>query len=324
MEVSIVIVNYNGKNMLKGTLESINKIISINHTNKTGKKNYEIMVVDNNSTDGSVGFVKKNYPDVEIIHNKKNLGYSGINSALPHCNGKYILFLNNDIEVGNGCIKELTRVMESDDEIAMTAPKLVNYYDKKLKSGGTWVSRSFYNGHIADTDEIKEIPYLGVGLIRKSIVDKFNYLFDNDYFIYAEDLDLGLRLRLIGYKVVFVPKAILYHRHAATTKKFNSAFTTFLLERNLLTTFLKILSLKNIILFLPYVFLIRVFAVTRDVITFRFANAFSRLKAIFWILFNFKLIYEKRKKLQKLRVADDKFILKIFSEKYIFEQPILV
>ena len=250
VEVSIVIVNYNGKDLLKIALDSINKIPSIKN-----KKNYEIIVVDNNSSDGSVDFIRRNYKNVKTVSNKKNLGYCGINSALPYCKGKYILFLNNDIKIDRDCIEELLRVIERDNEIGMVAPRLINYYNQSLRSGGTWVSRAFYNGHIADNGKVKEIPYLGVGLIRKNIVNKFNYLFDPDYFIYAEDLDLGLRLRLSGYKVLFAPKALLYHLHAATAKKFGSAYTTFLLERNLLTTFFKILSLKNILLFLPYVFL---------------------------------------------------------------------
>jgi len=239
---------------------------------------------------------------------------------LPHCKGKYILFLNNDIKIDKYCIKELLEVIKKNNKIAMVVPRLINYYNKNLKSGGTWISRSFYNGHHTDNVKIKEIPYLGVGLIRKDIAKKFGYIFDPDYFIYGEDVDLGLRLRLIGYTAIFVPNAILYHMHAMTTKSFDNAYTTFLLERNLITTFLKILSFKNIILFLPYVIFMRSIALFRDVVTFNFKNAFSRIKAFLWIILNFNSIYKKRKKLQKLRKVDDKFILKIFSEKYLFKK----
>ena len=315
VKVSIVFANYNGKDLLKAALDSINS---------KENKNYEVIAVDNGSTDGSVDFIKKNYKHVKIIENKKNLGYVGINSALAYCKGKYILFLNNDIRMDRNCIKELLRFIEKDDKIGMAAPRLINYYNKSLKSGGTWVSRSFYSGHIAGKEEIKEIPYLGVGLIRRDIAEKFGYIFDPDYFIYAEDVDLGLRLRLIGCKTVFVPKAIIYHAHAATTKKFASSKTTFLLERNMLTTFFKILSLKNILLLLPYVFLIRLFAIIKDVLALNLKNAFSRIKAILWIAFNFNIVYKKRKALQKLKKADDKFILEVFSEKYLFQKPALI
>ena len=313
MKISIIIVNYNGKDLLEKILPSINKA-----------KNCQIIVLDNASTDGSKDFLRKKYKKITVIENKSNLGYSGINNAVKYCKGKYILFLNNDIILDKNCINEMLKVIEKDDKIAMIAPRLVNYYDKNLKSGGTWISRAFYNGHLNGDVRIKEIPYLGVGLIRKDVVEKFGYLFDQDYFIYAEDVDLGLRIRLIGSKVVFVPNAVLYHMHAMTAKKMNSAYTTFLLERNLLTTFFKVLSFGNITLFFPYVLLMRVLAIIKDVLTLRFLNAFSRVKAILWIIFNFNLVYRKRKKLQKLRKVNDAFILNVFSEKYLFKRKIMV
>ena len=317
-EVSIVFVNYNGKGLLKKSLDSADKAIS------KEKKKYEVLVVDNGSTDGSADFIKKKYRNVKIVQNKANLGYCGINSALPYCSGRYILFLNNDIVIGKNCVNELLKAINMDSNAAMAAPKLVNYYNKRLQSGGTWVSRAFYNGHIAGKSSPDEIPYLGIGLIRKDIVNKFGYLFDKDYFIYAEDLDLGLRLRLLGYKVVFADKAIIRHFHAATAKNFVRGRATFLLERNLLTTFFKVLSLRNIILFSPYVFLMRMLAIIKDIITFRFADALSRVMAIFWVLLNAGKIAGKRKELQRLRKADDNFILKVFSERYLFKKPVIV
>src|SRR3989338_9266613 len=96
-KVSIVIVNYNWKSLLKSLIKSISE---------STYKNYETIVVDNNSSDGSQEFVKK-YKGIKLVKNKKNLGYSGINSALKHCNGKYILFLNNDMEMDKNCIAKL-------------------------------------------------------------------------------------------------------------------------------------------------------------------------------------------------------------------------
>ena len=314
--VSIVIINYNGKYILKTALTSINKLSNISQC--------KITVVDNNSSDGSVEFLKKHYKSIKIVQNKKNLGYTGINSALPYCKGKYILFLNNDIEIDKNCVKELISVIEKDNKIGMVAPRLINYYNKKLKSGGTWVSRSFYTGHMSGNTKIKEIPYLGVGLIRKDIVNKFGYLFDKDYFIYAEDLDLGLRLRLLGYKVVFVPKAVLYHMHAVTTNKSQKFKLTFLLERNSLITYLKILSVKNILLFMPYIFLMRLMAIVKDLLSFKFMNIFARLAAVFWVIGNFGTIMEKREKLQAMRKASDKFLLQVFTEKLLFSSKKII
>ena len=316
--VSIIIVNHNGRDLLKKALDSIYK------TENAGK--YEMIVVDNNSTDDSIDFIKRNYKAVRIIKNDINLGYVGINSALPYCKGNYILFLNNDMEIDKNCIGNMVKAIESDKNIEMVAPKLINYYDKNLVSQGTWVSRAFYNGHIKGNakSSVKEIPYLGVGLIKKDFVDMFGYLFDPDYFIYAEDLDLGLRIRLNGKKTIFDPDAIIYHIHARTTEKISKSFPTYLMERNSLITFFKILSLKNIIFYLPYVFGIRLFAVIMDMLTLNFNNTLARIKAILWIIFHINLIIKKRKETQKFRKADDKFILKVFSEKYLFKKKFIV
>lgn len=316
MKISIVIVNYNGKELVKKLLDSI-KI--------TALTSYEIIIIDNASTDGSQEMIK-NYKNVRLFVNKINLGYSGINSGLKYCNGKYILFLNNDMELDKDCIKNLVKTIESDKDAVMAAPRLVNFYDKKLKSRGTWVSRAFYNGHTkGNSDNVpREIPYLGVGLIKKDFVNMFGYLFDPDYFIYAEDLDLGLRIRLNGKKIIFDPDAIIYHIHARTTEKISKSFPTYLMERNSLITFFKILSLKNIIFYLPYVFGIRLFAVIVDMLTLNFNNALVRIKAILWIIFHINLIIKKRKETQKFRKVGDSYILKIFSERYLFKPKFIV
>lgn len=314
--VSIVIVNYNGKNLLKTALDSINEL--------KFKYSFETIVVDNNSNDGSIEFIKKNYKKVIIVKNGKNLGYSGVNSALKYCRGKYIFFLNNDIELDKYCLEKLyNNILEKD--VAMAVPRLVNYYDNSIKSSGTWVSRSFYCGHIGNAKaELKEVPYLGVGLIRKDVVEKFGYIFDPDYFIYGEDLDLGLRMRVIGMKTIFVPDAIMLHIHSATMQKSSTSRKIFLMERNLIATFFKILSIKNIMLFMPYVIGLRLAASIKDILTLNFSNAFARIKALFWILFNFNPIIKKRNHIQKIRTANDNFILKVFTEKYIFRKPFVV
>ena len=316
MKVSIIIDNYNGKELTSNLIKSIRK---------STFKDYEIIVLDNNSSDGSKDFIAKNDKGVKFVQNKTNMGYSGINSALKYCRGKYILFLNNDMELDKNCISLLVNSIDNDENMAMAAPRLVNFYDKKLKSRGTWASRAFYNGHIlGNSDKSIEIPYLGVGIIRKDFVEMFGYLFDPDYFIYAEDIDLGLRIRLNGKKVVFVPKALMHHMHAVTTQKTSKAFTTYLMERNLLTTFFKIMSFKNIVLFLPYVLGVRLAAIIKDLLTLSFDLAISRIKAIFFIIFRIGFIRRKRKETQKFRKADDAYILKVFSERYLFKPKFIV
>lgn len=309
-KVSILIVNYNGKDLLKKCLDSICK---------TANENYEVVVVDNNSTDDSVQFLKNNYKSVKIVQNKENLGYCGINAGIKSCNGKYIFFTNNDISLDKNCLKKLAEMLEADKSIGIASPKMVNYFNKNLKSCGTWVSRSFYNGHFkCRHDSAKEIPYNGIALIRKDIVNKFGYLFDRDYFVYAEDLDLGLRVRLLGYSVVHVPDAVIYHMHSATLRKNKKYKLTYLMERNLLNTFIKIFSVRNIIIFLPYVLVMRLAAILKDILSLNFMNAGARLIAILDVVVNVPYLVKKRSLIQKLRKMDDGFLLRVFSERYLF------
>jgi len=317
--ISLVVVNYNGKDIMKKCLPSLLKV-------HYPKDKYEIIVVDNASTDGSLEVIKS-YFKVKIIKNKTNMGYVGVNSCLNKVKGKYIFILNNDIEMHKDCLKEIAYVVEKDNTMGVIAPKFVNYFSRHMESSGTWVSRSFYTGHYIDKKEkqtVKEVPYIGTEFIRTSVAKKFGYIYDKDYFIYAEDLDLSLRFRLLGYKTIFVPKAIIYHMHAATTKKSKSHKMTFLLERNLLMTYLKILSWGNIVLFLPYVLGVRFVAIIKDLISLNFLSALHRIKAILWIIFNFRLIMKKRRKIQNIRKVNDKELLKIFSEKHLFRKKALL
>ena len=166
---------------------------------------------------------------------------------------------------------------------------------------------------------------MGGGLIKKSVITAYGYLFDPDYFIYAEDLDLGLRIRLLGMKTVMVKKALCYHMNSITMKRFSTpARNTFLLERNTLITFFKLFSLKTILLLLPIVIAARIAAISKDVLRGNAKNAYARIQAISWIIIHPALIKRKREIIQKVRKVPDSAVLGIFSEKYIFKKPHLI
>ena len=216
----------------------------------------------------------------------------------------------------------LVGFLDRNKAAAQVAPKYADFYSRrKTDLGGTWLSRSFYSGTFKDDTlgkEAIEIPYIGTGLIRNSVIKKFGYLFDNGYFFYGEDVDLGMRIRLAGFKVYYMPSAIAYHRGSISRKIHNPAFLTYLMERNLLRTFFKVFSMKNLILFIPYVMLARAVAIARDLLLLRFGGAFSRIKAIWWVIANFNLVIEGRREAQRIRKVGDNEILKFFSERYLF------
>ena len=166
---------------------------------------------------------------------------------------------------------------------------------------------------------------MGSGLIKKSVIAKFGYLFDPEYFIYAEDLDLGLRIRLLGMKTVMVKKALCYHMDSITMKRFSTpARNTFLLERNTLITFFKLFSLNTILLLLPIVIAARIAAIAKDVLRGNVKNAYARIRAISWVITHPVLIKRKRDATQKVRRVSDSTVLNIFSEKFIFKKPHLI
>ncbi|MEK6945975.1 MAG: glycosyltransferase family 2 protein [Nanoarchaeota archaeon] len=311
--VSLAVVNYNGEKILEQCLKSL---FRINYP----KRSYEVLVVDNFSTDKSLDILKK-FSEARLIRNSANMGYVGVNSCLKYAKGKYIFVLNNDLELGKNCVMELVRIMESDLTIGIAAPKFINFFDRNVQSGGTWVSRSFYTGHFKGTkkDKVKEIPYLGIELVRADLVKKFGYIYDSDYFIYGEDLELSLRFRLIGYKTIFVPSALVYHMHSVTAQKVLKARTTYFMERNLMLTFFKVFSVKNTLILFPYVIGMRILGLVKDMLSLKFDSLIARTKAILFIIFNPGMVYRKRKEMQALRKKDDKYILKIFSEKHLFK-----
>ena len=299
---------------------AINAIISIKKLRTKCK--YDIFVVDNGSKNNTSKLIKEKFKDVKFIKLQKNIGTAAYDAAIKKSKSKYIYFTGCDIEVKSNMLDDLVEFLEKNPNVMQAAPKYMNFHNRgEIDLGGTWLSKSFYSGTFKNArlgNKNIEIPYIGTGLIRKSFIDRFGYLFDNNYFFYGEDVDLGMRIRLSGHKVYYIPNSIVYHIGSASRKIHKSYFLTFLMERNLLRTFFTTLSLKNIILFKPYVLLMRVIAIVRDLVRLQPTEAAARLYAILWIISNFNKIMRKRKSIQKIRKVDDKELFKFFSEKYLF------
>ncbi|MBI2523086.1 glycosyltransferase [Candidatus Woesearchaeota archaeon] len=314
IKVSFVIISLNGGDIVVKTVGSIKSL-------KT-KYKFDIFLVDNGSTDGSPEKVKKKFKNIKVIKLKKNVGTAAYDHAIKQSKAEYIFFTGGDVELKKDMLDKLVDFLDTNLEVAQATPKYINFYKRnKADLGGTWLSRSFYSGTFKDDalgNKNIEIPYIGTGLIRKNVIDKFGYLFDNDYFFYGEDVDLGLRLRMLGYKVFYIPDSIAYHLGSASRSIHKPYYLTFLMERNLLRTFFTTLEIKDIVLLLPYALLMRFIAIVRDTLTLKFMEAFARIYSILWVIFNFNLIIKKRKAVQKIRKVEDKALFKLFSEKYLF------
>lgn len=233
MRVSAVVVNWNGKNLLRSCLKSLK---DQNHWD------FEIIVVDNGSTDGSKEMVREEFPGTALIENETNLGFAVPNNqGMASATGEAFFLLNNDAEAEPACVAKLVTVLEKDSKVGMVAPKIITHGDEKTidSVGGLFIypdgmSRGRGRGEEdrGQYDSLKEIlvPSACACLYRKAMIKEVGN-FDEDFYAYCEDTDLGLRGRLAGWKSVSVPEAIVRHRYSRTSGRY-SPLKAFLVERN--------------------------------------------------------------------------------------------
>jgi len=229
VNVSVIVLNWNGKKHAGECLESLFK---------QTYKDYEILFVDNSSSDGSVEFVKKRfpaekYPKLRILPSGGNWGQGGgDNFGIKRAKGKYVVLLDNDTKADKDFLKEAVKVAEKDPKVGAVVAKLM-FYDKPnlINSVGHGV---FVDGSCVDLgireedkgqyDEVKEIFSANAAgiLYRKDALEdtaiEGEYL-DADFFTYYEDVDLGFRLRLAGWKIYINPKAIVWHKMNVSTSQ---------------------------------------------------------------------------------------------------------
>ena len=302
--VSVVILNYNCRKFLGNCLSS-----ALN----TSYPNYEIILVDNNSNDGSVEFVLQKFNSnlIKVVKLTKNYGFAaGNNLGAKHANGDYMVFLNPDTEVDPDCLKNLVYALENNSSIGVAQPKLLLMNKKHAcmhfdSAGGyinpyglVWI-RGAGEKDEGQYDEITEIFYAkGAALIiRRDLWDKLRG-FDPAFFTYYDETDLCWRAWNMGYKVVYVPKAIVYHvgggilKHVPYHLKFHEA-------RGRLTILIKNYSLKNIFRYVPGVLLLHSFNVARQLAKGNGLASIAIVKGTLWCIFNFKRVWTVRKKAEK-------------------------
>ena len=279
-KVSIIILNWNGKDDTVECLESLKKI---------DYQNYDIILVDNGSTDGSQEIIKKNYPYVKLIENYKNLGFAeGCNIGIKASTSGYLLLLNNDMIFDRNMINELLVVMESDKKIGLVSPKMY-FYDKKnviwsvggiLRKYSTW-TRGYNEIDSGQYDTVADIDFWsGCCLIKRKVLDEVG-LFDPEFFVYLEDVDLCLRIKKAGYRVVYAPKAVLWHKCHATSKRI-SDIARFHGEKNMLLLAMMHNFLTPQFILLNILHSIKLFV--ECMTSGRFKEAKAILKAKIWFL----------------------------------------
>lgn len=234
MKLSIVIVNYNVAYFLEHCLYSVRNALKGIEA--------EIFVVDNNSVDNSIAMLKEKFPEVILIANKDNVGFSRANNqAIRISKGEYVLILNPDTVVEEDTFAKCISFMDSHKDCGALGVKMIDGSGKFLKESkrgfpSPWTSfckmsgltslfphskkyANYYMGHLSE-DEVNEVDILAGAymMMRKECLDKVGLL-DEDYFMYGEDIDLSYRITKGGYKNYYFPKARIIHYKGESTKK---------------------------------------------------------------------------------------------------------
>lgn len=285
--VYIIVLNWNGERFIVKCLEAIFHL---------DYPNYKVMIVDNDSTDSSVERIRKKYPEVQIIENGANVGFAqgnniGIKYALE--NGtRYIALLNSDTEVEANWLNELVMVAMKDKQIGICGSKMLMYYNRTIINstgivlnllGETW-DRGM--GRIDTPKWNIAGDVLGVSggafFVRREVIEKIG-LFDPGFFLYYEDLDFCIRTWNSGYRVVFVPSAVVYHRFMGSIGT-KLSFKHYCATQSRLRLLAKAFPLKVAIKAFPRIFVYELKRIKSFFISRRYSFILAEIKAIFSFL----------------------------------------
>lgn len=237
---SVIVLNWNGEALIT---ECVDSLLAQTYLR------LEILVVDNASTDRSVSLIRERYGEkVCLIVNPANLGFAaGNNVGIAASRGAYVLLINNDAVADPGWVEALVREAEADPRVGMCASKILTYDDPRvIDSAGLLLSRDGLGrgrGRMQrDAVEFNKpedvlLPSGCAALYRRAMLDQIG-LFDEEFFMYCDDVDLGLRGRVAGWRCRFVPDAVVRHRYSASAGRY-SLRKVFLVERNRIWVMMK-------------------------------------------------------------------------------------
>ncbi len=314
--VSIIILNYNGLEHLKTCLDSVLS---------TDYPNFEVIVVDNGSTDGSVEFIKNTYPSVKLLRLSRNIYTAGgYMAGVLIAKGKYVAILNNDVEVDRNWLKPLVEALEKIPWAAAADAKYKNFFDRRrfddTAAAGRWIDY-FGNNYTRGANELDfgqydKITYIFAAqtIFKRDILMKIGG-FDTSYIFGYEDIELCWRLNLAGYKVLYVPQAVIYHKSGATTRDKQTRRLKpelfYLNKRNRLITLIKNYSILNAMIALTVTLLEYYLSMWYFFVSRRKVYGLQLVRAIWYVFKNLRKIIKKRASVQQLRALPDKDIKKL-------------
>jgi len=251
--VTVVIPNWNGERFLGLCLGSLRE---------QSFRDFETILVDNGSVDGSRGFVGEHFPEVKVVPLGENRGIAAaFNAGIEASGAEYVVLLNNDTELDPGWLEALVRATEDRPESGLFASRLVDFYDRSVLDGAGDAMRlsglPYRLGHgERDRGRFDKPGYVfgacaAAALYRREMLDEVGR-FDEDFVSYCEDGDLSFRAQLAGYRCFYVPGAVVYHMGSASTGGKRSPTATRLGSRNSFSLLVKNLPLSAVPHILPF------------------------------------------------------------------------
>ena len=249
--VSVIVLGYNGREYVEACLSSV-------LDQDLPPDQYEVLYVDNGSRDGAASLVRERFPQARVLELERNYGYAeGNNIGFRETRGEFVVFLNQDTVLHRSCLRELVAGVRSSPDVMAGHGNVLQPWYEEFAGLAARADPS-----VAYTAEVNRLGYMGYHrlpsverpletiflhgvciVIRRALAEQLDYIFDPEFFAYAEDLDLGLRVRALGYRCVVVPRAVVYHKHTLQTElSWGTIVKTVRIIRNRYLAFFKVMS----------------------------------------------------------------------------------
>ena len=321
-KIIIVIVTHNGRHYLPDCLASVFR-------SNYNKNLFEVIAVDNNSTDSTVGYIREAYPQIKVIVNTENKGFAEANNQgyllAQKKQANYLVLLNQDTIVDSKWLARIVQTAEKSHWVAAVAPKILLYPEKDLINsygnsihylGFAFCSKYREKNSQTNADSfVAPYPSGAAVLLKMSALEKIGGLFDKRLFMYHEDVNLGWRLRLAGYRILVDPLAVVYHKYNYSKAKYKFYY----MERNRWILLLQNYRVLTLVLLLPMLL-----AMELGQLLYSLKNGWfkEKIKSWGWILTHGPSIISERVEVQfKIRKkVTDREILRLFVGAIKFQE----
>lgn len=316
MRVSVIIPNWNGRDLLADCLNSLKN---------QSYQDFEIILVDNGSTDSSVDYVTSYFSQVKIIKLTENFGFArAINEGVRLSQAKYVVLLNNDTSCDKNWLSSLVECVDRHPEVVSVNSKLLNFYNRKIIDGvGILINEVGQARSIGwqeeDRGQYDKEQYIfgataGASLFRREDFVKAG-LFDEQFFMYYEEVDFAFRAQFVGLQSIYCPKAVVYHKHKATAKKL-SQHIEYWQFRNMTQTIIK--DFPTSLLLKDFRWL-KIILVHFNTIFYQLKNGFlwPPILTELWLIVHLPRLLTERKKIQLTKKVSDEYIDRFLVKKEI-------